>query len=123
MNSLECLFFDVGGPLLCSNIERAGDRLTADVVNGAWRLVYRPGCLRACDSLDPDNFVTETDCRIIASVKIPPGMKGDYNALITWAESRANPRCSCGGDYATLSGQPNPGGLDEFCPIHGQDIR
>ena len=36
---------------------------------------------------------------------------------------RIDPRCSCGTEHATSAGQPNPGGLDEFCPIHGQDIR
>lgn len=118
--SLECLFFDVGGPLLCSNIVREGENLTADVVNGAWRLVYRPGVLQACDDCE---VVTETECTLRASIPIPSGMRGDYNALITWAEKQADPRCSCGTEFATFHGSPNPDGLDEFCPIHGQDIR
>lgn len=37
--------------------------------------------------------------------------------------SEAWSRCSCGSLHATMSGATNPGGLDEYCPIHGQDIR
>lgn len=54
-------------------------------------------------------------------------MAKKHSRVVSTSPSLRKPRvsdlCSCGSEHSTLAGQPNPGGLDEFCPVHGQDIR
>lgn len=50
------------------------------------------------------------------ALRRPKWRSGEIKSLV-------DPRCSCGTEHSTLAGSPNPGGLDEFCPVHGQDIR
>lgn len=88
MAGSEVFFFDKGGPLLCYSIKRDGEKIRAQVVNGAWTMLYEPGKLEAYAGSVLMNTVATT---IVRTVPIPSGMRGDYNALICWAESQPAP--------------------------------
>lgn len=86
----EVFFFDRGGPLLCEDIKRDSGEIRAYVVNGNWHLRCGHGRVNCYDGAGDKR--SEHAGRIVRAVAIPSGMRGDYNALIVWAESQTGDR-------------------------------
>ena len=78
-------FFEPGSPLLCESIKPNDKGFTAFVINGAWTLRYVDGVLDACDG---QHVVNSLAAKVVRTVEVPDDMRGDYNALITWAEGQ-----------------------------------
>lgn len=90
--SQECFFFGESS-LLCNDICRDGDEIRGDVINGRWYMVYTPGRLRAYQSVEhysrrPNTPHADLNIVLTRSVKIPTGVRGDYNDLINWATNQ-----------------------------------
>jgi hypothetical protein len=67
--------------LLLDAIERDGDNLTAEVVNGGWTLKILKGVIY-CDG----KRIEEVKSRV--EIPVPNTVRGDYNRVLKWAEKQ-----------------------------------
>ena len=79
------VIFPKCGPLLLSNVKRdaAGRINTGFVDNGGWNFEVRAGEQLAKAG---NAIVTRWPDTPFVEVEVPAGVRGDYNAVITWAE-------------------------------------